>query len=460
MDDLPAELMIDTGELRLGMYVFLDLNWMQHPFPVNRFKISSQDQIDQIKNLGLTSVKVLTARSDPGVFEPAAPPSEAIPAVKPNANSTSHAAVPSTSMAKQQPPKSAVRQALDKQNASLVRCERLFGEATAAWKQISTLSQQEPSMALAQSLLMVDGFLSELSGAQETSIRLLSETAGDSNALHALNVTVISLLLGRALKLDATALSDIGVGALLHDMGKQALPDRLRSRSDKFTAIEERTYREHVGLGLQAASRMGVSQGAQLVIAQHHESVDGKGYPKAIAGERMTAASKVVSLVNTYDNLCNPGNSAAAVTPHDALALMFAQLKPRFDMPCLTAFIRLMGVYPPGSVVQLSNESFALVDSVNTARPLKPTVLVYDPKVPRDEALLLDLQSAPALGIRRSMHARQLPRAALDYLCPRKRMTYFFENDRESTQTHGGSAWVIDRGDVEANGADQPKVVT
>ena len=88
----------------------------------------------------------------------------------------------------------------------------------------------------------------------------------------------------------------------------------------------------------------------------------------------------------------------------------------------------MMGVYPPGSVVQLSDERFALVVSVNSARPLKPSVLIHDPGVPLEEALVVDLEQAGDLGIRRSLRPLQLTKAAIDYLSPRQRMCYFFEH--------------------------------
>jgi putative nucleotidyltransferase with HDIG domain len=478
-----TELMIAVDDLRTGMFVHLDLSWVEHPFPLNRFKIANQEQIHQIAGLGLKKVKVLPGRSDASAFLPASqppasakaaaePPASAKAAAEPGASAKAAAEPPASAKAAAEPPASAKaaaepgvstppapartpesapnplkaerRQLLDQQAASLARCERLFGECSTAWKQIMTASQREPVAALEGAVALVGGFLDEMSTGQETSIRLLSETAGDGGALHALNVTVVSLLLGRAMKLDAPVLSDIGLGALLHDIGKQALPDRLRWRSDQFSAVEERGFREHVAMGVQMAARMGLPTGVQQVIAQHHETVDGKGYPNALAGEQLPMASRIVALVNTYDNLCNPGITAGALTPHEALSLMFAQQKARFDPVCLTAFIRLMGVYPPGSVVQLSDERFAMVVSVNTVRPLKPTVLVFDPAVPREDALLLDLQTDTALGIRRSLHARNLSRPALDYLLPRKRLNYFFERGHEILEVSVSTAWVMD----------------
>jgi hypothetical protein len=141
----------------------------------------------------------------------------------------------------------------------------------------------------------------------------------------------------------------------------------------------------------------------------------------------MTAGSRILALVNRYDNLCNPVRSGTALTPHESLSLIFAQLKTRFDSVALSAFIRMMGVYPPGSVVQLIDDRHALVVSVNSARPLKPRIIVHEPGVPKHEALILDLERTPQTGIRRSLKPANLPSAAMEYLAPRQRISYFFE---------------------------------
>jgi len=87
----------------------------------------------------------------------------------------------------------------------------------------------------------------------------------------------------------------------------------------------------------------------------------------------------------------------------------------------------MMGVYPPGSIIQLVDGRYAMVVSVNSSRPLKPRVLVHDPEISRQEALILDLEQAPEIGIRRSLKPGNLPSEALDYLMPRQRICYFFE---------------------------------
>jgi hypothetical protein len=98
----------------------------------------------------------------------------------------------------------------------------------------------------------------------------------------------------------------------------------------------------------------------------------------------------------------------------------------------MASFVKLLGVYPPGSVVELSDGRHALVLTLTPNQPLRPSVVVHDPKVERDNALLLDLSEHTGITIRRSLHPQHLPRATLDYLSPRERVHYYF--------THGESA--------------------
>ena len=141
----------------------------------------------------------------------------------------------------------------------------------------------------------------------------------------------------------------------------------------------------------------------------------------------MSLAARIVAIVNRYDNLCNPAARRAALTPHEAVATLFAQGRQAFDATVLNAFIRVVGVYPAGSLVQLTDDRYAMVVAVNSSRPLKPRVLVHDTQAPRNEARVVNLEQAGDLGIRRSLPAAKLPAAALAYLDPRPRVSYFFE---------------------------------
>ena len=259
----------------------------------------------------------------------------------------------------------------------------------------------------------------------ELCVRVLGEPSGDRHSAHAINVTVVSLLLARALKLPEPEMADLGAGSLLHDMGKLSLPDRMRLPHDDFTSAETSLYRDHVGHGITQGRRMSLAPGALLIVAQHHELADGTGFPKGVTSERMSVGARIVSLVNYYDNLCNAATPSKSLTPHEALSRMFAQSRNKFDATILNGFIHMMGIYPPGSLVQLSDDRYAMVTSVNSARPLKPQVRVHDPA--RPHGLHLNLEDCPDLGIRRSLRPTQLPARVAEVLAPRQRVAYFFD---------------------------------
>ena len=317
---------------------------------------------------------------------------------------------------------------LDAQRAAQAHCERQYGEAARICRQTMELVPSRPHDAKAQAEALTKAIVDKMLGEQDVCIRMLTEGAADKASMHAMNVGLISLLMGRCFGFAPDDLLDLGTGAMLHDIGKLDLPQRLRHREDNFSPSEVRVYEEHVELGVKQAARMGLSAGATAVIAQHHEHVDGSGFPGRLNSDRMTMAARIVALVNRYDNLCNPRLLAKAMTPHESVSLLFAQSRSKFDTSILGAFIKMMGVYPPGSAVQLTDDRYGLVISVNSSRPLKPCVLVHDQTVPRSDALYVDLEAQPGLGIRRSIKPQQLPPTALEYLAPAARVAYYFES--------------------------------
>ena len=446
---------IAVSRLRVGVFVHIDLRGVQHPFQLGSFLIRNETQLEQIRALGLDEVHYSPKRSEvpplpemgvtpswaalgvPG-YDDAADASRAIASdpsstAATEADDTSDAGVDpeaSTSVGTAAPAMRAPadrRSLLADQQASLDRCEHQFGEASRQLRQVLHNARSNPTEARDVALAQVSAMVGHVDCMEEVAIRLLSEKAGQETTLHAMNVSVLSILLGRALKFDAVQLSHLGLGALLHDIGKVELPDRLRWRDDGAPAVERRLFQEHAGHGVAIATRMGLPADVLEVIAQHHEYSDGTGYPARLKGDQIRPLARVVALVNQYDNLCNAGNPAHSMTPHDALAMIFARQRSAFDATVLAAFIRMMGVYPPGSVLQLNDERHAIVVSVNSDRPLKPRILIHEPAVPPDEALVVDLEDHPELGIQRAVKPLQLPRAVFDYLSPRKRMCYFFE---------------------------------
>ncbi len=440
-----SSILIDIRQLRIGMYIQLDLGWMHHPFPVSSFRVASAEQIATLRELGLTEVRYVPKKSDPDLRDlplpPVGGPEDAPP---PDAAGTVREATAPAPLAASADPAADEaaarrRRLLEAQNRALALCNQRFGEATRRYVELEKLVVELPERARTDGELLVAGCVTDLLNNGDSVIRLLSEGVGESGALHPVNVLVVSLLLGKALGMKAEDLQDLGVAALLHDLGKMRLPDAFKNALPHMPAPDRTRYEGHVRESVALASRMGLGKPVLLAIAQHHEMVDGSGFPMRLTAHDLSRPGQVLALVNHYDRLCSPGSGMGGLTPHEALSVIFAQHKARFDAVVLGAFIRMMGVYPPGSIVQLVNDRYAIVASVNSSRPLRPKVIVHDPRVPKDEAPILDLETVPELGIRRSLKPAQLPREALDYLSPRKRICYFFERAVAAVPDEGGA---------------------
>ena len=305
--------------------------------------------------------------------------------------------------------------------------EKKFQIAAESVRRIRRDVEGQPQTALKEAQTLVGQMVATLTTEGDVVIHAMSDKLGDGVYFHSLNVTVLSLMLARVLKLSASDMREIGLGALFHDFGKTEIPDAILLKTEPLTKPERSFLERHCEYGLAIAKRAGLAKPAQDIVMQHHEHVDGSGYPGKLVGEQITQLARLVCVVNTYDNLCNPVNPAAALTPAEALAQMFALNRTMFDAVQFQAFIHCLGVYPPGSVVQLSNEMPGLVLSANPSKPLRPNVLVYDPDAPRDEMVIVSLGQEPDLRISRSLRPGQLPREVYRYLNPRLRVTYYFD---------------------------------
>ncbi|MFN4120601.1 HD-GYP domain-containing protein [Acidovorax sp.] len=421
-----SSILIDISQLRVGMYIQLDVGWLHHPFPVSSFRVASAEQIATLRELGLTEVRYVPKKSDPDLKE-LVPAAWSVPemAAPPPTNALDPAAGTVAAAVDQEALRR--RAVLDAQNRALAACNQRFTEATRQYQALERSVSERPDEARQKGEALVTGCVSDLLENGDSVIRLLSEGVGERNGLHPINVMVIALLLGRSLGMQSEELHHLGVAALVHDLGKLKLPPNLRQPTPSMIPMERNRYETHVGESVAFATRMGLPEPVVQAIAQHHEMADGSGFPLRLTGPALGRNSQVLALVNRYDRMCNPAVGVDALTPHEALSVIFAQLKPKFDAVVLGAFIRMMGVYPPGSIVQLVNDRYAIVASVNSSRPLRPKVIVHDSRVPKDEAPILDLETVPELGIRRSLKPAQLPRDALEYLSPRQRICYFFE---------------------------------
>ncbi|MDB5799159.1 MAG: metal-dependent phosphohydrolase [Rhodocyclales bacterium] len=417
------EVFIAPEQLCVGLYVHIDLPWFSHPFSFSSFKIKSPDQISTLRGLGVKQFRIDPARSD---AQPTG--AKAAPAATPGPIQQVSAPDPVNPLDEARRERS--RQ-LQQRKEKQTQIEKSFLKASSIMRNVNRSLLSSPRECLQEVGALVDQMVHAFLEEPEITLHVMGDKAGGEEVYyHGLNTAVLAMMLAGDLGLATEDTRLLGLGALFHDIGLMDVPDKvLKKNPEEFNHAERELRKLHTDYGVRLAQKVGLPETVQTIIAQHHELADGSGYPKGLKGDAIHPLARIVSLVNHYDNLCNPGDLTRALTPHEALSMMFAQRRAKFEPRALQLMIRSLGVYPPGSIVKLSNDAIALVQSVNPAKPLRPWVLLYDAAVPKEEALSIDLEQEPELNIIKAIRPIQLPAAVYDYLSPRKRVTYYFDAD-------------------------------
>lgn len=405
---------ISPDQLCVGLYIQLDLAWWEHNFAFNNFKIKDAGQIKSLRALGLQRLRYDPERSD---CEPL------------SLNGHTPIIEPSTpaNLTPQQQAAAVRAEKLKALRKRLAQVDRRFIQAGQQIKALNQTLRSRPEEALKQAGEIVGGMVDTLLTGSGAVLHSINSKAAEEHYYHALNVTTLSLLLGRQLGLNSEDCHTLGLGALLHDIGKLQIPSKVLLKNEPLTRPEQQLLQLHCEFGLRMGQKLMFDDEVLRIIHEHHEYCDGSGYPRQLHEAGIARLSRLVCITNHFDNLCNPLNPRNALTPHEALGLMFKHQQSRFDAVALKAFIRVMGVYPPGSLVALDDERFGIVLGMNPSTPLKPTLIVYDETIPKAEALIVDLEQEPTLSIAACMRPTQLPAAALEYLNPRQQVSYFVE---------------------------------
>lgn len=407
---------IAVDQLCVGLYVELDLKWFEHPFTFSKFKIKTEEQLATLRGLGLATVRYNPDLSD----------GRPLPVPAPGAAAPVPAAAAQTSPALEA--KRAMVERLRTLRASTARVERAFQDTAHAIHDIERNLFARPEESARQASTLVNQITESILCAPELAIQVMGDTTGGEEMYcHSLNVTMLSMMMARDIKLPQPVAAALGMGALLHDVGWKNLPDKIVHKHEALTAAEEHLFQMHAQYSAEITQKMQCQNAVLAVIREHHELFDGSGYPGGLKGDQIGLLARIVAIADHYDELCNPANIAQALTPHEALSTMFARHRARFDPKLLQVFIRCLGVYPPGTIVQLANGMLGMVTTVNTDKPMKPMLVIYDVNVPKAEAIIVNLDREPDLNIAKAVRPAQVPPAVYSYLSPRKRVSYYFD---------------------------------
>ncbi len=194
-------------------------------------------------------------------------------------------------------------------------------------------------------------------------------------ALHCVRVCILALAFGRHLGLAKQDLNLLGLGALLHDIGKMRVPDAIVNKPSKLTEREYQIMQSHVPIGAEILQRTGAIPPPALDVARHiHERYAGHGYMDGLSGDEISAFGRIGAIVDVYDALTSDRIYEDGIPAREALRRMYERRGEDFDPQLLDQFIQCIGVYPIGSVVVLNTFEVGVVRMLNGEQRLKPQI--------------------------------------------------------------------------------------
>ncbi|MFK7995954.1 MAG: HD-GYP domain-containing protein [Granulosicoccus sp.] len=198
----------------------------------------------------------------------------------------------------------------------------------------------------------------------------------EATAQHSLNVAALSIVMAKSMGMSSREMEDIGVCGMLHDVGKTSLPAELLEKKGPLMPSEMEEMRRHTKYGRDIlVSTKSVMSGAADVAHSHHERPDGLGYPRRLTDDSIPLFAKIVAIAEAYDTMTIKQPYRAACSPSDALQELYAQRGKQFDEDLVIRFIDSIGIFPPGSIVEMLNGEVGIVLS-NTKEKLRPRVIM------------------------------------------------------------------------------------
>ncbi|MGH7231835.1 MAG: HD-GYP domain-containing protein [Nitrospiraceae bacterium] len=230
---------------------------------------------------------------------------------------------------------------------------------------------------------------------------------------HSVNTAILALSLGLRLKMDPESWRWLGIGTLLHDIGKMKIAPELLNKPGRFTHDEYEVMKQHALRGVEILSAVGLPDKGMRPALEHHERVDGTGYPFQRKKHELTQVGLISSVVDIYDALTSDRVYHKGMTSHDALRYLYSLgLRGHLDSMLVQHFIQCVGVYPVGSCVVLNTGEVGVVSAVHQEHPLEPVVTLVrgaegNPIIPARTVDLLAATESRARKIAAAIDAQQ-----------------------------------------------------
>lgn len=397
--------------LQIGVYVWINRSWQDHPFFTNRFLIKTESELKTIKALGSNNIFWVPAKSKVNPL----PPSQEITSVVAESANDALTEIEKAIQDK--------KLKVDEQRKALKQTQRRWEKSAEQVRESISGLKNNPRQFGPKIQELANAISDEINH-EQVYLLLLGESRSYSLQNHLLNIMTLSGLLGASMGLPENVVSELVAAAIVHDAGQTQLPKEILTAKVR-NKVEEARFKDHVRLGVELMQASAAfSKFAIDSVQDHHENYDGSGYPLGKKGTAIHIGGRILHIVSTFDRLTSPSSAERGLSPKAALQRMWAKEKHLFDSNILNAFIKLLGVYPPGTVVKLSNDEIAVVISPGESA-LHPKVLIFDPNVPKEEAEILDCKE-DNIDVISSIEPNALPAEIFSWIHPDLQSNYYF----------------------------------
>lgn len=381
---------IAVHDLEVGMFVSdLDRPWHQTPFPIQGFHIRSQDDIRAlVSHCKWVSIDVAETRGSVDLSKTNGASFGARGQRKGKGRDELHL-----------PPLSIREPVAYKAVTTLKRemksSKKLLDDAGVALERVYDAANTPEARDLRPVAAVVNKMVRSVIRQPDALLWLSRIRQHDSHVYrHAVNTSVWALVCGRQLGLNEGLLNHLGLGCLLSQVGKTRLPEDLLSREGQLGPEEYALYRTYVEKGMAVLEGSGLSRAVLSVVQGHRERHNGSGFPEGIRGDRIPLLAKIAGLAEFFESLIEPREGVAEpMTPAKAVTLLYDMRNIEFQGDLVESFIRAVGVYPTGSLVELTDGQRGIVVSHSPERRLWPRVMVMTDRyqAPLKTAKVVDL---------------------------------------------------------------------
>ncbi len=386
MDSEQKHLTID--ELQIGMFVVeIDISWLKSPFMFHRRAIKSKKDIMLLKRSG---VKKLTIDLKKSLFDSIAereqPPSEEY---SETANAESDAietaaevnSVVDTQSIKPELNENSLNNPCVALDEEMSRATILKQQTEQAFNEINECARQNKVIPIKKVQPLIDETITSLLRNSQALLTLMHLKRYEKKLFaHSFSVMTLALTMGIKQGIGEEDLKDLGLAALLHDLGWAQLPLNLFGKPKKYTDNEKKVVYQHQKIAniLVGKSHL-ISDSIRSMMMKHHERLDGSGYPEGLQENLLDTLDRILILTDYYDETIHGLLDGPGLIPSEALRVFYKEaVQNKLDKLLVESLIKLLGIYPLTSAVELTTGEKGIVVEVNRDKPLVPVVrLMY-----------------------------------------------------------------------------------